>query len=232
MTHVMAPSIDMLSQHAPLRSSPSHASFFDSNQAPFALRRAKCSFSDLNDLPSSPGSSRCSSVRSTPASSLSLDFKSEDESGPSSEDEGLAFPVYSAALKSKEAHPEVPPQSPLLAAATTATTSSSSTTTSVTPTPSSERSASTPDHLHVSEDDTNLRPEPSQHVDYLSHDWKEEDIWSSWRHIVEHRSVYGERSRLENASWRQWAKLQYRLRTVTPESLNWYDSTPTWPTWR
>ena len=86
-----------------------------------------------------------------------------------------------------------------------------------TPTPNSE-----PEHMTVSEDDSAARQEPSRHVDYLSHDWREEDIWSSWRHIVSKRKVYGERSRLENASWRTWAKSKYRLRTVTPEKLNWY----------
>lgn len=70
-------------------------------------------------------------------------------------------------------------------------------------------------------DDTMIREEPSRHVDYLSHDWREEDIWASWRHIVSQRRVYGEKSRLENASWRTWAKSKYRLRTVSPEKLNW-----------
>ena len=206
MADIMAPPVDI----APLRSSPSHASFFDSSQAqPFALRRSQCSFSDLNDLRSSLSSSRTSSVQSTSASSFSLDLKSEDESTSSDDDEGLAFPAYGQADKTRHFLGDAPP-SPLLATA---------------PDPSpapSEAPAPAPDHLPVSEDDTNLRPEPSQHVDYLSYDWKEEDIWSSWRHIVEHRSVYGERSRLENASWRQWTKLQYRLRTVSPESLNWF----------
>jgi hypothetical protein len=70
-------------------------------------------------------------------------------------------------------------------------------------------------------DDTMIREEPSRHVDYLSHDWREEDIWASWRHIVSQRRVYGQKSRLENASWRTWAKSKYRLRTVSPEKLNW-----------
>jgi hypothetical protein len=71
-------------------------------------------------------------------------------------------------------------------------------------------------------DDTAIKHEPSRHVDYLSHDWREEDIWSSWRHIVSQRKVYGQRSRLENASWRTWAKSKYHLPTVSPEALNWY----------
>ncbi|KAH9814265.1 Fungal protein of unknown function (DUF1752) [Teratosphaeria destructans] len=78
-------------------------------------------------------------------------------------------------------------------------------------------------------DDTAIKSEPKHHVDYLSHDWREEDIWSSWRHIVSQRKVYGQRSRLENASWRTWAKSKYHLRTVSPETLNWLkESDVTW----
>jgi Fungal protein of unknown function (DUF1752) len=75
--------------------------------------------------------------------------------------------------------------------------------------------------LLKAEDDTSVKQEPSRHVDYLSHDWKEEDIWSSWRHIVSHRKIYGEKSRLENASWRTWAKQKDNLKTVHPQNLNW-----------
>lgn len=71
-------------------------------------------------------------------------------------------------------------------------------------------------------DDTAIQAQPSRQVDYLSHDWREEDIWSSWKHIVSRRKVYGERSRLENASWRTWAKQKHRLKTVSPETLNWF----------
>lgn len=70
-------------------------------------------------------------------------------------------------------------------------------------------------------DDIDVKQEPSRQVDYLSHDWREEDIWSSWRHIVRRRKLYGEQSRLENASWRTWTKQKYGLRTVSPETLNW-----------
>lgn len=79
-------------------------------------------------------------------------------------------------------------------------------------------------------DDTAVRQEPSRQVDFLSHEWREEDIWSSWRNIVSQRkTVYGERSRLENASWRTWAKTKFDLRTVSPERLNWLkESDVTW----
>ncbi len=70
-------------------------------------------------------------------------------------------------------------------------------------------------------DDTAIENEPTRHVDYLSHNWKEEDIWASWRHIVAKRKAYSNSPRLENASWRTWAKSKYQLKTVSPETLNW-----------
>ena len=73
----------------------------------------------------------------------------------------------------------------------------------------------------VAGDDITLKTEPTRHVDYLSHNWKEEDIWASWRHIVARRKAYTNSSRLENASWRTWAKSKNKLKTVSPEALNW-----------
>lgn len=78
-----------------------------------------------------------------------------------------------------------------------------------------------PEHFKRAEDDTTVQDQPSQYVDYLSYDWEEEDIWSSWKHIVSKREVYSDTARLENALWRTWTKSQFRLRTVPPESLNW-----------
>ncbi|KAK6541023.1 hypothetical protein TWF694_008403 [Orbilia ellipsospora] len=77
-------------------------------------------------------------------------------------------------------------------------------------------------------DDITLRAEPSRHVDYLSHEWKEEDIWASWRYMIGKRKVYDNAARLENASWRTWMKAKNNLKTVSPEKLNWmkdYDVT-------
>ena len=70
-------------------------------------------------------------------------------------------------------------------------------------------------------DDTAIRKEPHGHVDYLSHDWTEEDLSSSWRSIVSKQAVHSNSQRLENASWRAWMKAKYRLRTVAPETLDW-----------
>ncbi|KKZ62975.1 hypothetical protein EMCG_02686 [[Emmonsia] crescens] len=81
----------------------------------------------------------------------------------------------------------------------------------------------------IAGDDASIEDEPTRHVDYLSHDWKEEDIWSSWRYIVSRRDEYNNGTRLENAAWRTWAKAKHRLGTVTPESLNWLkDCDVTW----
>ncbi|EGC43462.1 protein phosphatase type 1 complex subunit Hex2/Reg1 [Histoplasma capsulatum var. duboisii H88] len=78
-------------------------------------------------------------------------------------------------------------------------------------------------------DDASIEDEPTRHVDYLSHDWKEEDIWSSWRYIASRRDAYNNGVRLENAVWRTWTKAKHRLGTVTPESLNWLkDCDVTW----
>lgn len=78
-------------------------------------------------------------------------------------------------------------------------------------------------------DDHSIEEEPSRHVDYLSHEWKEEDIWASWRYVTGRRSVYENGVRLENASWRTWAKMRLELGTVSPETLNWLkDCDVTW----
>jgi len=71
------------------------------------------------------------------------------------------------------------------------------------------------------EDDTAVRAQPSRHVDYLSHDWREEDIWESWKYIVSRRGEYSNSARLENASWRTWMKSKNKLKTISPETLNW-----------
>ncbi|KAB5536551.1 hypothetical protein GE09DRAFT_1249132 [Coniochaeta sp. 2T2.1] len=86
-----------------------------------------------------------------------------------------------------------------------------------------------PSLLDRAEDDINVRPQPSRHVDYLSHNWREEDIWESWKLIVSKRNDYSNSARLENASWRTWMKSKNKLKTVSPETLNWLkDCDVTW----
>ncbi|KAK5652567.1 hypothetical protein OQA88_10328 [Cercophora sp. LCS_1] len=86
-----------------------------------------------------------------------------------------------------------------------------------------------PELFERAEDDINIRVQPSRHVDYLSHNWREEDIWSSWKLIVSRRGDYANAARLENASWRTWMKSKNKLSTVSPETLNWLkDCDVTW----
>lgn len=86
-------------------------------------------------------------------------------------------------------------------------------------------------------DDHWVKHEPTRHVDFLSHEWHEQDIWSSWKYVNtrERRKKYDSKQalangeRLENAAWRTWTKAKYDLRTISPESLNWMkDCDVTW----
>ena len=219
-----------------LRRSSSQTSFFLNN--PASLSRASnlhsaysASGYDIrlpNSLPSSaPSSPRLaqaefsvqSSYLSTPSSSLSLDAQCDNE------DDDILFPSYNdgSHFEQKEElsapllQPNGPQQPDIPQSSGHGGTSqmTKASTLIVTPRPN------TSDPMPVAGDDTAIRSEPSRHVDYLSHDWKEEDIWSSWRHIVTKRKVYKNSPRLENASWRSWAKSKNRLKTVSPEKLNW-----------
>ncbi|KAN0063712.1 protein phosphatase regulator [Thecaphora frezii] len=70
---------------------------------------------------------------------------------------------------------------------------------------------------------------PSICVDYLSHDWTDEDVWSSWKAMTKQKDKIANGVRLENASWRTWAKQRGKLKTISPETLNWLkDSDVTW----
>ncbi|KNG51203.1 hex2 protein [Stemphylium lycopersici] len=202
--------------------SPSSASLAYDAYSP--LRKNQNSLPDLRSP--SLSSSRTSSLYSTPSSSLSLDTKSDESS---SDDDGLSFPNYTSARNHEKSTTSIGLASLKSASATATQPGPPPPPSPPTDGLSSDTPLTTPDSLPVSEDDTAVRKEPSHHVDYLSYEWREEDIWSSWRHIVEHRNVYGERSRLENASWRTWAKAQFKLKTVSPETLNWLkDVDVTW----
>ncbi|KAL8768728.1 MAG: hypothetical protein Q9209_005146 [Squamulea sp. 1 TL-2023] len=173
-----------------------------------------------NSLPSSaPSSPRLShpqfsnqpSYTSTPSSSLSLDEHCAVD------DEAINFPSYTnEAYAEPDHHAPEPPSSPEDGALQGPTTSEILITTTKTPRLSRAGSSGS------AGDDMDIQREPTRHVDYLSHNWNEEDIWSSWRHVVARRKVYSNSTRLENASWRTWAKSKYRLKTVSPETLNWY----------
>lgn len=172
-----------------------------------------------SSAPSSPRTIQASntdlSCSSTPASNLSLstDSESYDDQilrGLADDDDDIVFPEYNGYLDTSPSPEELePPPSPRVANSDTSTT---------------ELSAQTPDKPPAV-DDTALGAQPTRHVDYLSHAWREEDIWSSWKHIVSNREEINNAARLENASWRTWIKAKNKLQTVSPETLNWFVTT-------
>lgn len=62
---------------------------------------------------------------------------------------------------------------------------------------------------------------PKINVDYLSHDWKQENVFASWKAMTKQKKKINNGIRLENASWRVWAKQIYHLKTINPNELNW-----------
>lgn len=175
-----------------------------------------------SSAPSSPrtltADSAAPSYSSTPASSLSLDAHCDDQD----DEDQIVFPSYDDVGYYDQVEDLEPPPSPRTGDSYTVSPTSNSTSTNV------SRPVS-PDPVEHAEDDTAVRTQPSRHVDYLSHNWKEEDIWSSWKHIVSKRKAYNNSARLENASWRTWTKSKNKLKTVSPETLNWLkDCDVTW----
>ena len=70
-------------------------------------------------------------------------------------------------------------------------------------------------------DDSSFDTQPEGQVDYLSHNWREEDVWRSWRSMTRQKNAIANGMRLENASWRTWWKQRNKLKTISPETLNW-----------
>ena len=71
-------------------------------------------------------------------------------------------------------------------------------------------------------DDSTYSVQAEGQVDYLSHEWREEDVWRSWRNMTRQKNAIANGMRLENASWRTWWKQRNKLKTISPETLNWY----------
>ncbi|KAG5915794.1 hypothetical protein E4U53_004417, partial [Claviceps sorghi] len=178
---------------------------------------------DISSAPSSPpptqAESTDASFSSTPASTVSIssDFDETLSTDDDSQD-GFSLPLLSQEkfyLQPDFQHVDnlEPPPSP--------NTGGSYTVSPLEPDSSALTSGpGTPEITEHAEDDTAVSSRPSQQVDYLSHNWREEDIWSSWRYIVSKRGEYANSARLENASWRTWMKARSNLQTISPEELN------------
>ncbi len=89
-----------------------------------------------------------------------------------------------------------------------------------TKTPPRQRSASRKCRPRAADDST-FNSHPYMNIDYFSHNWHEEDVKSTWKYLRSHSRQFLNRSRLENAAWRTWAKCRNGLRTAAPEILNW-----------
>ncbi|KAI1082825.1 protein phosphatase type 1 complex subunit Hex2/Reg1 [Whalleya microplaca] len=181
--------------------------------------------SSPSSTPSSPRTLQADSTdpsySSTPATNLSLDGQCEEDINSQSDDSILVPELdrnpYFVQFEDLE-----PPPSPQTGDSYTVSPTDHDTS-------ATHSRPESPPALEHAEDDTAVKHHPTQHVDYLSHNWKEEDIWSSWRYITSKRAEYSNGPRLENASWRTWAKAKYKLKTVTPETLNWLkDCDVTW----
>ncbi|KAL8943525.1 MAG: hypothetical protein Q9216_000983 [Gyalolechia sp. 2 TL-2023] len=218
-----------------LQHSSSHSSLLLHTSVVYSSNNQKSGYSHLgfdnrpsNSLPSSapsspppsqPQFSNQPSYTSTPSSSLSLDEEC------SLDNEDIHFPSYGDNTFIAPGLATESPNSPKCSSSEIPTPSDS------VPSGSSHlnKEATKTGASGPAGDDMDLKEEPTRHVDYLSHNWKEEDIWTSWRHIVARRNSYSNSTRLENASWRTWAKSKYRLKTVSPETLNWMkDHDVTW----
>lgn len=177
--------------------------------------------SNNSTAPSSPRTIQVStadlSCSSTPASNLSLSTDSDACDDPTihhltDDDDDIVFPDYNEYLQTPSPEELEPPPSPR------AGTSSGNDTST---TPSNAETPEVWDNFPAA-DDTAIGIQPTRHVDYLSHEWREEDIWSSWKHIISNRDSFNNAARLENASWRTWMKAKNHLKTISPETLNWY----------
>lgn len=167
------------------------------------------SSSESSSGTSSPHYDNKSSDSTTP-SSISLDPREEDDDDDEEdEDDGLCFPSYG----------DRRPDSSLSSDSTPTVSGADAHEASPPVTPQNSTGPGSPTLKPA--DDISAYEEPTRQVDYLSHNWNEEDVSASWRHIVSSRKTFGQRSRLENASWRTWTKSKYRLKTVEPERLNW-----------
>lgn len=207
-----------VSRPATLPSSPATNKLHDS----YSSIAKSYSESTSSSAPSSPraafqpSDSTDISFVSTPASNVSVSSSDCDDAQINFHpDDHFVLPDYDHACYPPDSLEELePPPSPKNGHSYTAS-------------PDNEDSCSTsrplsPDVPERAEDDTAVREQPTRHVDYLSHNWTEEEIWMSWRYIVSRGKDYANAARLENASWRTWLKKKNNLRTVSPETLNWY----------
>ncbi|KAI9662132.1 MAG: hypothetical protein M1831_002828 [Alyxoria varia] len=209
-----------LPDSSPLRRSASHSSFLLGPSIPSSDSESPSSYLSSSPERTQNNFSRSPSYHSTPPSSVSLDVQNIADDN----DDDNFFPSYNDAVV-PGALDSVDTPKPLVGhngrSPSFAVTAQEEYVDDQDVEDDTEQDLDLNTFKPPVADDTAIRREPSKQVDYLSHNWREEDIWSSWKHIVSSRRIYGERSRLENASWRTWTKQKYQLQTVPPQNVNW-----------
>ncbi|POS83660.1 hypothetical protein EPUL_006166, partial [Erysiphe pulchra] len=199
----------------PLRRSHSQPKFVTSSSSSSLYSKSLCRSLSSNSFATLQDSYSSQSLREKSTSTSSCDFSNES----------VSFPLYHDVYYRNSDNYSSPTSSPIEDSCTASPTLSPTTISTST---NASRPQS-PDIVEHAEDDTAIQIQPSRHVDYLSHNWCEEDIWSSWKHVISRRKSYSNAPRLENASWRSWIKAKYKLKTVSPETLNWLkDCDVTW----
>jgi hypothetical protein len=76
--------------------------------------------------------------------------------------------------------------------------------------------------IPITKDDSEAYILPVKCVDYFSHEWNEEEMLASWRHLRIKEQLNKNVGRLQNASWRLWARSLFNLKTVSPQTVNWF----------
>ncbi|CAG8071488.1 unnamed protein product [Penicillium nalgiovense] len=81
----------------------------------------------------------------------------------------------------------------------------------------------------VAFDDSMVTHEATQNVDYLSLEWKVEDIWDTRKYIRRRKAQLKNYRRLDNALWRVWAKQGKGLPYFPSRLIQWdKDTDITW----
>lgn len=181
------------------------------------------------DGSSSATSSTASSVPTSPEETYtSFPFLSSEptiiplDSSDDEEGDGIVFPAYDTEDYFNQTKELDPPVSVVSDTASTASPASPvSPASPATPTSPEKKQSDRSKIPKSAGDDNSIEIEPTTQVDYLSHQWKDEEIWASWRLVTTKKDRFKDAIRLENASWRAWSKSKGNLPIISPERLRW-----------
>lgn len=70
-------------------------------------------------------------------------------------------------------------------------------------------------------DDLMVEHEATLNADYLSYEWRLEDLWATKRYIRRRKAQLKQYWRLENAIWRTWVKQEWKLQCSSARLIEW-----------